>query len=608
MCGIAGIFSDSGIANIGLRISKMCESMKSRGPNASGTVVLSNRVALGHRRLSIIDLNVKSNQPMLSSDGKYYLVFNGEIVNYIELRKKLKYKFNTDSDTEVILAAICEKGLEWFLEHANGMFALCLYDVKNNEMYLARDRFGIKPIYYSISEKSKTFVFASDINGILASGLVEGNINYESFDEYLAYRYTREPYTFFKEIYKLPHGSYLHIKSYMNFEVSRYYNIPKMNFSENCDEKALIENLENKINTALKKWTIADVKVGSYLSGGVDSSLLTAMYSKNCSELDTYTIGFENQKTNEFSYAQTIADMYKTNHRAFLIDFNEFENEWNELIQYKGSPLGVPNEIPLSIMTSRLAKDITVVISGEGADELFGGYGRIFRSAFDFENSDFKYDFYNYFIEKYEYAPRKFRNKFLNMENYNIRKDFDSIISNEFINYDNRENIFRFFHNYHIQGLLERLDTCSMKSSIEARPPFLDNELIDYVYKEIPYCLKLKWNDDLSMKKCRNMASSEYSELYDTPKYILKKVSEKYLPNEIIYRKKMGFPIPLNDYKDVMIKKYYENLKNEKWLKIDNDKVFLEELNCLHNSGQVLWMLINLMKFCKKYENQEFRY
>ncbi|MGZ0051805.1 asparagine synthase (glutamine-hydrolyzing) [Brevibacillus gelatini] len=606
MCGIAGIFSQKPVNQLDVRIGKMCASMSHRGPDAAGMMRISDRVAIGHSRLSIIDLNYKSNQPMLDHLGRYFLSYNGEIVNYKDIRKELKYAFRTNSDTEVILAAVIEKGIDWLLSKVVGMFAFILYDIEAQTVILARDHFGIKPVLYSIV--NDVLVVASEVRTILSSGLVEPEMNNSAIDDYLGYRYVREPHTFFSNIHQVPHGSYITFNHQLAGVVKKYYDLPKMNFSTEYCEESLIQETKQRIEATLNQWSVSDVKVGAYLSGGVDSSLLTAMMAQTTSKLDTYTIGFDDEKTNEFAYAQVVANQYQTNHSAFLISMDDYTKEWEQLIWFKGSPLGVPNEISLSIMTSRLRQDVTVVISGEGADELFGGYGRIFRSANDFNNGYLGQDFYASFIMQYEYVPRSFRDKYIKGNLFENRQKFDSQIRSDFENYRNEENIFRFFHTYHIQGLLQRLDASTMRASVESRPPFLDHQLVDFVYKEIPYELKLRWNNDAAKKMAMHKRSSEYSEILDTPKYILKKVAEHYLPNEIIYRKKMGFPIPLTDNNSTLVNMAKTMFKDSEWLRLNDFNEFVCDLENLKNASQVLWMLLNVEKFKKLFFEKVWTY
>lgn len=602
MCGIAGIVSEKSISNINLRLDKMIESIKHRGPDAQKYQKIDENAYFAHVRLSIIDLNDISNQPMISNDKRWSIVFNGEIINYKYIKSLLNYDFKTESDTEVILAAVQEKGIEWFLNIATGMYAIALYDKENKITYLLRDRLGIKPLYYTITNGA--LVFASEIKGLLNSGLVKAELFDESIDEYLGNRYVREPYTFFKNIYQVGGGEYIKVEKDLHETKINYYQLPRQNFNQIYDEDKLILETKNKLEHVVLDWSIADVSLGTYLSGGVDSSLTTAILAqKESRPLYTYTIGFEEE--NEFNYSNLVAKMYNTNHTALKIDIKEYLNEWRNLISFSDSPLGVPNEIPLAVMSRELREKITVVISGEGADELFGGYGRIFRSPFKNENNT--EEFYDSFIREYEYVPREFRDKYLKTSS-NLRNHFDSIIKEDFKKYKNEENVFRFFQDYHIKGLLKRLDTTTMQASIEARPPFLDHRLIEYVNSNIPYDLKLKWKSKMDEELAQHEKSEVFSEKRDTPKYILKKVAEYYLPDEVIYRKKVGFPVPLTTWFENLSSLAESLLMDAQWL---NTK-FLEELinhsKSNKRAGQIIWMFLNIEIFIQEYFQKEWRY
>lgn len=588
----------------------MNSSIAHRGPDADQFIVRDGRIALGHRRLSILDLDPRSNQPMRLKDGRYIIVFNGEIFNFKEIANELKdiYTCQTSCDTEILLAAIEYKGVEWALQKSNGMFAFAAYDTKTGQTFIARDRFGIKPLFYI--NTADTFIFSSEIKGILNSGLIEATFNKTAVDDYLAMRYAREPNTFFQDIYQLQSSHYIILNEDLSVEEHKYWELPDLNFEENYDEGKVVKETEEELLKAFKRWFVSDVRVGSYLSGCVDSSLTTAIlkdYSKQ--QISTYTIGFENERYNEFKYAQILADKYQTDHHALLCKSDGYFNDWIRLIRFKDAPIAVPNEIPLAQMSSALKKDMTVVISGEGADELFGGYGRIFRSAFDYANDSKGFtSFYDYFISCYDYVPRNLRDKYLNFDCSEYRKKNDIEIQVDFNKHRNEENIFRFFHTYHIQGLLQRVDMTTMQTSVEARPPFLDHKLVEYVYKNVPYSLKLKWRDANAQELASSMDASQYSETLDTPKYILKKISENYIPKELIYRKKMGFPVPLTEWLPQLEEKARVILKDAIWLNAEELETLFSEIKDNNRSGQILWMFMNVQLFYEQYFDRNWKW
>ena len=606
MCGINGIFSISHISEIEKRITSMNKSIIHRGPDFTNHKIFDNSKVFGHNRLKIIDLSDSSNQPMTDEDNSVSIVFNGEIYNFNEIRKELDYDFKSKGDTEVILAAYVKNGIDWFLDRANGMFAFVIYDKKLEKLILARDRFGIKPLFYFFKEN--LFIFSSEIKGILNSGLVEPQFNKKAIDVYLGNRYIFEPYTFFSDIYQLEKSTFMLIdlKNSFRSKKIKYWNLPELNFCTDYDEPALLEQLDYEITKSVKKRLLSDVPLGTYLSGGVDSGLITAIaaLSKNES-INTYTIGFKEEKFNEFENSDIVSKKYATLHQKIIVGFEDYMGKWLDLIDFKDAPLSVPNEVPLSIMSSKLKENITVVLSGEGADELFAGYGKIFRLPFFVKNTH--KNFHEEFINEYEYVPRKIREKYLNLDK-DYRDEFDTKNKDLFFGLKDEEKVFKFFHKRHIQGLLSRLDLATMHTSVEGRVPFLDHELIEFVYKKIPYDLKLKWKSEQHRKKCCFMNPAEYSEISDTPKYLLKKLSERYLPKDIINQKKIGFPVPLNEWYPEMLKIFKLLLLESEWFKSGITGELYRDLHKQERFGQILWMMINIELFKERYFKKSWRW
>lgn len=605
MCGINGIVFSRQAKGLDKRIQKMNVSINHRGPDSNGVVPLTTNSVFGHCRLSILDVDKRASQPMQDASGRWTIVFNGEIYNYKELSNDVSYRFNTKSDTEVILAYVEQYGIEKFLSKSNGMFAIALYDKHNHELWIARDRLGIKPFYYYMD--SENFIFSSEVKGILNSGLVEAEFNEAAIDEYLGHRYVRAPFTFFKNIYQLEPGHYARIDSQLSFKTFKYWELPsQFNTSISYDEHSLLEEFGRRVERAIDYRLISDVPLGTYLSGGIDSSLISAIAAtKTKGALNTYTIGF--QTLNEFPYAKLVAEQYHTNHHAILMEDADYFGTMNEVITYKDAPLGVPNELLLAKMSKVLKKDITVVLSGEGADELMGGYGKIFRSPFDYANIKPEVDFYTYFIEKYEYVPREIRNMYLTTS-HELRDKFDFKVRKEFEGCPNEENVFRFFHNYHVKGLLQRVDTTTMLAGVEARVPFLDHTLVEFSYKEIPYGLKLHWNSAKDKIGAQYEIADDYSEKRDIPKYLLREVARNWIPNEIVDRIKMGFPVPLNDWKQKLMNQAEVSLKGAYWLNQKHLQEFILDSGKQKRAGQILWMFLNVEQFRRIYFEREWRY
>lgn len=607
MCGINGFITRKNLIDISFRIDKMNSSLVHRGPDAEGVYISQDKtLALGQRRLAIIDLDERSNQPFILKNGGDILVFNGEIYNYKELKEDIEYDFSTQSDTEVLAVGIQKYGIDW-INKCNGMFAFGFYDSKENSLVLCRDRLGIKPLYYYANDE--VFIFSSEIKGILSSGLVKAEFNEDAIDEYLGNRYIREPYTFFKNIFQLPAGHYMTVSRDMRININKYWQLPRrFNQEKIFDEDEIFNSFKNELNKAIERRMVADVTLGTYLSGGIDSSLISAVASSITKKsINTYTIGFP--ELNEFEYARLVADKYKTHHHEIVMNETNYLEMMEEIIKYKDSPLGVPNEIPLAQMSKVLKKDITVVLSGEGADELMGGYGRIFRSPFDYENIDKEStkDFYTYFIEKYEYVPRQIRDKYLTVA-HPLRNEFDRTISKHFSKNCNEENVFRFFHEYHVKGLLQRVDITTMYASVEARVPFLDHELIEFCYQNVPYDLKLKWNASEDRELAQTQNAKLYSEQLDKPKYLLRRYALELLPEIVVTRKKTGFPVPLNNWFPELEQLARNIIVNSTWIKVEA----LNELfnDCMENerAGQLLWMFLNIEIFRNIYFNKEWRY
>ena len=608
MSGIAGIYSPLKMKNVNDRIELMTESLRHRGPDAI-SFESSNNIALGNVKLKTFDLSNKTNKPIIDPEKKYSIVFDGEIYNLGELRSCLHYNFKNNSDIEVILAVVLEKGLNWFLDKVNGIYAMCIYDSFENELFLIRDKLGVKPLYYTVLDN--ILLFGSEIKAILNSGLIQPEFNNEAIDIYLANRYVFEPYTFFKNVYQIEAGTYVKAKidnNNINITKSKYWDLPDMNLEEVNDdyyESYLIKLTEEKIIESVNSCLSADVPIGSFLSGGLDSSLITAIAALSMGKsFNTYIIGFEDREYNEFNYARNVSEQYKTKHHEILINKNDYLQEWDNLIYFKDGPLGVPNEIPLALLSKEAKKQIDVVLSGEGADELFGGYGRIFRLPFYYENN-FNEEYYDLFVKEYEYVPRDIRDNFLNLSFY-LREEFDELNKKMFDNKDKRESIFTFFHKRHIQGLLLRLNTATIQASIQARVPFINHELIEFVYKNIPYNLKLKWKNSFSLLEARNLHPKYFSETMDTPKYILKKLSEKYLTNDIIYRRKVGFPVPLNHWFSYLKELTYDEMDCFPWFKYDKIDEFMKSVTNSERSGQILWMFLNITKFYKIYFSRKW--
>lgn len=605
---------------------------KHRGPDDWGFEKCDG-IMFGHRRLSIIDLNPNAKQPLTNSIGDVIGVFNGEIYNYEEIRSDLiskGYKFNTNGDTEVLLNAFHLYG-EKALDKLIGMFAFVIYDKRNKTTYVARDRLGIKPLFYKKTEHG--YCFSSEVKSIRSIEQSCCGVDLLSVSAYLSYRYPLIENSFFKGISSLEPGHLLVIKN-NQAKKKKYWDCSKFIKEQEHDrgEEYYINKLQEIFASSVKYRMIADVKVGAYLSGGVDSSAVVAeMHSMSKKPIQTFTIGFEDEGYNEFDYSREVAEQYKTEHQEIILSSENYIKNMAHLIDIKDAPLGVPNEVPLYLMSKELKKKVTVVLSGEGADEIFGGYGRIFRSADDYEklkNSNTR-GLANF---KNKYGDKKFDTEldhFLFLYQYTNSQEKQDIFSDEVNGLDLDSKLRRPFEeafaqageaNYaskmmyvfeklHLPGLLQRVDATTMATGVEARVPFVDHRLVEFAFT-IPEKYKLKWSSETNSAGFEDKLGDEISEKYDIPKYILKKSFEDKLSNNILYRKKMGFPVPLAKFfgegnKKMLKERLYDGQLVESGI-VTRDKIknYIEP-DFSQNSKRAMtcWMLFNLEIFLEGSKN-----
>lgn len=456
-----------------------------RGPDA-GSVREIGHVKFGHRRLKIVDLDTRSDQPFTSADGRYVIVFNGEIYNFRELRQKHGIVANTTSDTEILVELYARVGVA-MLDELYGMFAFVIYDKETGSTFAARDRLGVKPLYYH--EGKYGITFASEIRQIKAlCGLNE--IDPIGLRQYLKCRAFFNGRTIYKNISMFPAGHY-----YLDGKVVRYWALPEADVYDkivNDDEvKALIQS-------AIDYRCIADVPIGSYLSGGVDSTIVAGLSSQP----HTWTIGFPDE--NEFEWGRIAAQKFGCNHHEVSITDHEFIGIAKMMIDHRGEPLSVPNEVMIYKMTKAVKEYNTVVLSGEGADELFFGYDRIFRwameNAWDLREFDRHYSYGSHADDEI----------------------LEDILSPVMGRKSCLDRVASFFQMQHLHGLLRRLDNSTMMCSVEAREPFVDHRLVELMYGVSP----------------------EYRMDHGIVKAPLKRIYGDLIPREIIERPKVGFPVP----------------------------------------------------------------
>ena len=520
MCGICGEFKFNKSQFDDVRLTKLMDSIASRGNDSKGTYKEKN-IFLGHHRLSIIDTSDKSNQPMKIND--LVIIFNGVIYNYKKLRKNLITKghvFNSSGDTEVIIRLYIEYGSEC-VNYLDGVFSFAIYDTKKNNLFLARDRIGIKPLYYTL--ENNEFRFSSSMNG-----LINKNEKPQINPIALHYQFTLHsvvpaPHTIISGIHKLEPGHTLKITQSGESYLNKYFDINEVEI-KNHKEQEITERSTYLLKKAVeKRVNIADVPVGILLSGGLDSSLITALAKKFKEQIDTYSIGFNtvNEEVgNEFYYSDLVAKDFKTSHIKYKINDDELFNNLDLVISNMSEPMFSQDSSAFFLLSNRVSKNNKVVLSGQGADEVFGGY--FWYEQIMNEKSLNEIDTLSkyYFDRSFHNYKNIVNNKYV-YSNY-VHDDISRAMNEMSPALSALDKVFRLeLSMFIIDDPVKRVDNMTMSHALEARVPFLDIDLITYM-------LSIKGSDKIK----------------HTSKYYLKKLSESFLKKEIIYRDKFYFPVP----------------------------------------------------------------
>ncbi len=559
MCRIVGFkyFNSNNFTNSENIIHNMRDTMTKGGPDDSGLFIDKNdKVALGHRRLSIIDLSYAGHQPMITKDSKIAIVFNGEIYNFLELKKDLSlkgYKFFSNTDTEVLLYMYREFGVN-MLKKLRGMFAFTIFDKEKDLLLLARDRIGIKPLYYYY--ENGVFIFSSQLKALLKHPLFSKRINRKALNLYLRFGYIPSPYSIFKNTFKLLPGHYLTLNHNGDLKIYPYFEIhnPK---EKNIETAEAIERLENLLINSLKYRLIADVPVGVFLSGGIDSTLITVLLQKITTDIKTFTIGFNESKFDESVYAKNIANYLGTDHNELIVNSHNIIELFKEFPTIFDEPFADTSGIPTFLVSKMASKKVKVVLSADGGDELFAGYNNYYTMK-KIENFAvfFKLLPKNLKIPFKEDATQKIKKirevlnynsdweRFLSLESffsieeltrltqekshYDLRFMFEKINFLKNFKSENKIEIYELLDlkNYLPDDILVKVDRATMENSIEGREPLLDLDVLKFATK-LPFSLKYK---------------------NGITKYILKKLLSKHLPNDLFMRPKHGFSIPLNKW------------------------------------------------------------
>ena len=557
MCGIAG-FVDKTIKNKKKVIKDMAERIKYRGPDGEGYFI-DDEVALAHRRLAIIDLS-SGGQPQYNEDNSLVIVFNGEIYNFVELKEELikaGHKFRNKSDTEVIIHGYEEWGVE-VTKHLRGMFAFAIWDTKQKTLFIARDGFGIKPLYYA--KFGSSFMFASEIKAFLDHPKFKKELNKEILSSYLCFNSTPTEETFFKGVYRVEPGYQI---LYKNGKINKM-RFFKLEFDEtNEDMDTIVKRIRTAMASSVKYHQISDVEVGSFLSSGIDSSYLVSLARPD----KTFTVGYDNPKYDEIKYAKDLADKLGIENKSKKITKEEYMKAFPNIMYHMDEPLADPSAIALYFVAEIASKDVKVVTSGEGADELFGGY-LSYREEID-QSWYMKIPYpirhiaslvaglfpevrgFNFIyrrgrkLEDYNIGlGRVFRDeeamKIVNFKNQINTKD---IVAPLYMEYKDSSNLVKRqvidYYYWLVQDFLHAVDRNTMMFGLEARTPFLDKEVYE-VARHLPTYAKIN---------------------KETTKPALRLAAKESIPTEAYKKKKLGFPVPLREW--IREDDLYQEIKNK---------------------------------------------
>ncbi len=568
MCGFVGAFSSEKLSlHCKRKMKVMINQIKHRGPDEFGSYE-EDKFFVQFARLSIIDLKKRSNQPFLDTSKRYVIVYNGEIYNFLDIKKNLQkqnVKFRTTSDTEVVVESFKKWGVNSFNKF-QGMFSIVIYDRKKKKIILSRDHFGIKPIYYL--KLNNTIYFSSEIKPL--KNIFEFNLNEEKIIEFCVFGNLAGEDTLIKNVKQINSGEFIEVDHNINLKKNLYFDVRETFY--NSKKKNFIPDIHKSLIDSVKMHTISDVGYATQLSGGLDSSLITAMTSKINSKknkIHTYSVTLKNKNMNEKKYQDIVSKKYKTVHHGLECKPKMISKNLKKCIWMYDYPLHHPNIIPSFLMNKLASKNkVKVILSGDGADEIFEGY----KWSLDL-NRNKNYDpiFFGSYLS-YEIVKKifsKIKHSFENRRKF-IHKIDDKKIALSILN-----------QKYYLDKWLHRQDRAGMYASVEIRVPFCNLNLV---------------------KKVNSISYEDKTNFGKDGKFILKEISKNYLNERIYRRKKIGFPLPLDDWfrkdfdimnllKYIQDEKFYSrNIYNHKFV----EKLIENHLNKKQNFGRELWVLLNV--------------
>ena len=610
MCGIAGILNFNQRSVMHSHIKNMTDALSHRGPDGEGQWIDKN-IGFGHRRLAIIDLSSAGHQPMQTKDGRYILTYNGEVYNFKKLRSELEflgYKFYSNTDSEVILNAYAE-WKEKCVEKFNGMFAFAIWDKRDQKLFLARDRYGIKPLYYYRTDQF--FCFASEIKAILKSSICRSSLDKEALVEYLTFQNFFSDKTIFHNVKILMPGHFAYVEPFGNIKFKKYWDF-KFTSDLKISEEEAIRETDRLFNQAVERQLVSDVPVNSYLSGGIDSGAITMVASKLLSTIKTFTIGFDLSSASglELAFdervkAERISYLAQTEHYEMVLKAGDMERCLENYVWQLEEPR-VGQSYPNYYAAKLASKFGKVVLSGCGGDELFGGYPwRYFKSKVEINFNNF---LDNYYLKWHRLVPNKRIKELLHpiwddVKHVSTKDIFANVFPKEMQCKLNTEEAFNsslyFEAKTFLHGLLVVEDKLSMAHSLESRVPFLDNDLVDFAIK-LPSNFKVKKVipvvDENELGKKRQYTKDG--------KYILRKALSRYLGDEIAMDNKQGFSSPDASWFRGESIEYIKRLLS-KANKIFSQKIIQdilkEHLSGEKNNRLAIWSLLYLEKHFEKF-------
>ena len=594
-----------------------------RGPDDEGYFQHKN-IAMGIRRLSIIDLH-NGKQPIYSNDRNYVIVYNGEVYNYKELKIELEkkgYHFNTKTDTEVVVNLYQEKGADC-LNDLNGMFAFAIYDINKDELFIARDRFGIKPLYYNF--KDSTFIFASELKAILQYPNINPTISPNALDLYLTFEYVPAPWTIYEKIYKLEQGHFLILRE-GELVNRKWYNITYQPKFQSHDPKDYLDEMDDLINKAVQRRTISDVPLGTFLSGGIDSSMICYYLVKNSNQkVHTFNIGFDEPSFDESSYARQVAEYLGTYHHEQVFTTKEMTDVIPQIFTNMDEPFADASLLPTYLLSKFTRQNVTVSLSGDGGDEVFAGYPTYYARKLAGWIPQWSYPVLKYITNRlpvndenisFDFKAKKFTEALgyhpdirhqlwlgsfsdyqkISLFNEDVKFQLNGIntvtdlIEDHMINCDTEENWERSLWSdmrFYLQdNMLVKVDRASMMNSLEVRVPLLDHTVVEYAAR-IPE--RFKYKGTIS-------------------KYLFKHVAKSYLPKKVINRSKKGFGIPVAKWIKGDLKKNFQdvlhnsesssNFFNQSYI----NHLYLDHINCQKDNRKLLWTIFVFLKWSNSHK------